>query len=234
MKNYCSILQELLRLRQICVHMALVRDSEELVSAGAPATNGGGGGNLIATIEAHGISKPRAIQLLGLMKDAGGVECCECGHEMLPTNSGERIEDMEEGEKKPMKKRSKKLIPSATASAACSDDDSLTGSSASQSGMAPSALPRLVVTRCQHLFCRTCFRSKVYSLWPNSVKADDRAECSVCKTTITPAIDAVELGVEEVENALMAMVEGDAATKGKNGKKSKNAARLFEHSTKTE
>jgi len=66
MKNFCSILQELLKLRQICVHPALLQDTED--------RTGANGGDLVATIEAHGISKPRAIQLLALMRDAGLLE----------------------------------------------------------------------------------------------------------------------------------------------------------------
>jgi SWI/SNF-related matrix-associated actin-dependent regulator of chromatin subfamily A3 len=208
MKNYCSILQELLRLRQICVHTALVQDSEDVA---------GGSGDLIKMIEQHGISKPRAIQLLSLMRDAGGAQCCECGTEILAVgDAGE-----EEEEKKPAKK-SRKVVKSASApaSAAASEDES--------GGIEL----RSVITRCQHLFCRDCFRTKVCSSWPNKVKSEEKATCTVCKVEMTPALDAVEIGARELEKALDEAAEGvSEVTVGK--KKGKKATRIFEHSTKT-
>ena len=211
MKNYCSILQELLRLRQICVHMALVRDSEDLAQSGGV----NGGGDLVKNIEDHGISKPRAIQLLGLMRDAGGAQCSECGHDMLPVGLSTGVEDVEV-DKKPAKK-SRKLVKSATASAAPSEDES--GCSELKS----------IITRCQHLFCRACFRAKVCATWPH-VKADDRAACSVCRADLTPALDAVEIGARELERALEDAADGDLLVAS--GKKAKGT-RFFEHSTKT-
>lgn len=215
MKNYCSILQELLRLRQICVHMALVRDSEDAAQ---------GDDDLAKNIAEHGISKPRAIQLLGLLRDAGGVQCCECGHELLPLNpsvAGDATDDgPDQVDRKPAKK-TRKLVKSATASAACSDDD----------GAVPPAETNLVMTRCQHLFCRECFRLRVYGKWPDHVLPEERAVCTVCKAEIVPALDAVEIGARELERALEIAAEDDlqAVVSGKKAK----TTRLFEHSTKT-
>ncbi|KAM0756492.1 hypothetical protein T439DRAFT_376672 [Meredithblackwellia eburnea MCA 4105] len=212
MKNYCSILQELLRLRQICVHMSLVRDSEDLA----------GEGDLSSSIDKHGISKPRAISLLALLRDSGSGQCVECGHDMVPVSAAAGIEQDDLAnvsvDRKPPKK-SRKATKSATASAACSDSE--------EAAAAPANELKLVVTRCQHLFCRLCFRHKVYQGWPQVVAPDDRAACSICKAELTPAIDAVEIGTREMELAFEA-----AEKRAQEGSKAK-ATRLFEHSTKT-
>ena len=210
MKNYCSILQELLRLRQICAHMALVRDAED-------ATSKLGEGDVIKNIEENGISKPRAIRLLGLMRDAGGVFCTECGTEMVPSGDGAAYEEEATVDKKPTRK-TRKVIKSATASAACSDDEFATPT--------PSTGTRFIITRCQHLFCQGCFKTKVCANWPKLVTQNDRADCSICRTVITPAIDAVEIGPEELERAVADGADGDSGRKGKK-------SRVFEHSTKT-
>lgn len=233
MKNFCSILQEILRLRQICVHMALVKDSEDL------------GGDLIGTIEKHGISKPRAIQLLSLMREAGAATCAECGVEMLP--GGQVGEQQQEEDVKPdlkkkaPAKRARKPAASTSASASASalnSEDDFAASISSSSGTELHS----VVTRCQHLFCRPCFASHVYAGWPKRVIADDRATCSVCRTDITPALDAVEVGASEFEKAV-AEEDGEDVKPGRGGgakgkaggadKKGKATTRFFEHSTKT-
>lgn len=219
MKNYCSILQELLRLRQICVHMSLVRDSEDL------AQNGGvvGGGDLTQTIDKHGISKPRAMQLLGLLRDAGGAQCAECGHDMIPAGAAgaSNGDDEEDKVDRKLTKKVRKTNKSATTSAACSDNDDAALANECKS----------VVTRCQHLFCRVCFKGKIYANWPDSVDPNDRANCTVCKADLTPALDAVEIGAREMERAFEAAADEDlaAATTGKKLK----GTRFFEHSTKT-
>jgi SWI/SNF-related matrix-associated actin-dependent regulator of chromatin subfamily A3 len=232
MKNFCSILQEILRLRQICVHMALVKDSQDL------------GGDLISTIEKHGISKPRAIQLLSLMREAGAATCVECGVEMLASNGqvGEQEEDVKPDlKKKAPAKRARKPATSTSASASASALNSEDEIAASVNS-SPGAELHSVVTRCQHLFCRACFASHVYPGWPNKVVADDRASCSVCRGDLTPALDAVEVGANEFEKAVAAEEEkedvkpGRGGGQGRNGaadKKGKATTRFFEHSTKT-
>lgn len=205
MKNYCSILQELLRLRQICVHSALVRDAEDAVA-----------GDVDKHIEAHGISKSRAIQLLGLMRDAGGVFCSGCETELVSGGVANLDERAEVEERKPAGK-SRRTTKSSTASAVCSEEESST-----------SPTQVLVITRCKHVFCQPCFQQKVCKNWPKHVKAGDRAECSACQTEITLAIDAVQVGVDELARALVDAADGDLGT----SKKAKKA-RVFEHSTKT-
>lgn len=216
MKNYCSILQELLRLRQICVHIALVKDSEDNAQSGGVL----GGGDLMKTIESHGISKPRAIQLLSLLRDVGGAQCSECGLDLLPVGTTvARNQEIDLEEKKPAKK-GRKLANSTSTSAVCSEDDSRISTTETES----------IITSCQHLFCKLCFQSKVCANWPDAIKADEKAICSVCWTEITPALDAVCIGTTELEKALDDIMDGgQAANQGKKGK----VSRVFEHSTKT-
>ncbi|KAI5475860.1 DNA repair protein rad5 [Pseudohyphozyma bogoriensis] len=212
MKNYCSILQELLRLRQICVHMALVRDSEDV-----------SGSDIVETIKQHGISKSRAIQLLSLMRDSGAAQCSECGYEMVSANPANAAEDLAEVvEKKPKKRKLGKASSSATASAACSDNEE-----------APISELKSVVTRCQHLFCRRCFQDKVCPKWPlqPSEDATNKVVCSVCRSEIAPSLDVVELGARELEQALEAAAD-DELLASATGKKLKGT-RFVEHSTKT-
>ncbi|GAA5986834.1 hypothetical protein JCM10908_000916 [Rhodotorula pacifica] len=228
MKNFCSILQELLKLRQICVHPALLQDSQDRAAAA-----GEGGGDLVATIEKHGITKPRAVQLLALMLDAGGGGCLECGFDMPAFARAEGEEGFAEDDasgcagngkpaRKPVKKARKATkLQSAPTSAATSDDDS---------GAAPADddIP-YIVTRCQHTFCPQCFRQHMSHSWPQ-VKSDDKAQCRICQTEFQPAVDAVEIHPREYAKA---MAQASDQNKPSRSKNKKHATRLFEHSTKT-
>ncbi|CEQ42889.1 SPOSA6832_04757 [Sporobolomyces salmonicolor] len=235
-KNYCTILQELLKLRQICVHPALLQDSEDRSAAA------GGQANLSDTIEKHGISKSRAIQLLALMADAGGGECAECGHVLASFSPGGNVDDFgaEEEEaaagrvKKPLAKK-RKTTKSATAvvstsSLGNSEDDSTPSLAppppGSDSGVSS------VVTKCQHVFCNSCFKTKMCSAWPR-VDRDATALCTVCTAELIPALDAVEVGARELQKALERAVDEHPEEERKGKKAKKPSTRLFEHSTKT-
>lgn len=227
MKNFCSILQELLKLRQICVHPALLQDSQDRAAAA-----GEGGGDLVATIEKHGITKPRAVQLLSLMLDAGGGGCLECGYDMpafARAEGEEGFADEENGgaacgknaRKPPKKARKATKSQSAPTSAATSDDDS---------GAPPADedIP-YIVTRCQHTFCPRCFRQHMSHNWPQ-VKSDEKTQCRVCQTEFQPAVDAVEVHPREYARV---MAQASNQSKPAKGKGKKPVTRLFEHSTKT-
>ncbi|GAA6055900.1 hypothetical protein JCM3770_002351 [Rhodotorula araucariae] len=222
MKNFCSILQELLKLRQICVHPALLQDTED---------RSGGGGDLVETIRAHGISKPRAIQLLALMRDAGGGDCSECSCAMQAF-SRPNVEELGADEevkpgKKPAAKRVRKTAKTqtgATSVANSAEEDGSAAGSGAQDDVSA------VVTKCQHVYCVPCFKSSVCPEWP-AAKSDVKAVCKVCSEEILPALDAIEIGPREYQKALERSAD-EVAPKAKKGKKGK-AARLFEHSTKT-
>ncbi|GAA6017033.1 hypothetical protein JCM11491_006136 [Sporobolomyces phaffii] len=220
-KNYCTILQELLKLRQICVHPALLQESEDRAAAA---------GDLSSNIERHGISKPRAVQLLALLADVGGGECGECGVVLSTIENQSGANDLEQEEdvkpKRPVKKQ-RKTAASASAgpsTANNSEEDTPSTTSTSES-------PSTVVTKCQHIFCHQCFKTKVCTAWPK-VTGDDTAACTTCRTELAPALDAVEIGAKELQRSLeQAMDEQIAEDKKVKGKK--KATRLFEHSTKT-
>ena len=225
MKNFCSILQELLKLRQICVHPALLQDTED--------RSGANGGDLVATIEAHGISKSRAIQLLALMRDAGGGDCSECGCAMQAFSRA-NVEDLNGGAdvdvkpgRKPPAKRARttktKTQTGATSVANSTEDD---GGGAAQDDVSA------VVTRCQHVYCAPCFKPRVCPEWPD-VKSEEKVVCQVCAKELLPALDAVEIGPREYQKALERSADEGLPASGKGKKRKAKATRLFEHSTKT-
>ncbi|GAA96374.1 uncharacterized protein L969DRAFT_91492 [Mixia osmundae IAM 14324] len=131
LKNYCHILQELLRLRQICAHMSLVRDSEEAGPDGVKT-------DLLQTIADKGLTKDRALRLFASMREDGVAQCAECGGELLANVENGTTEDAEQ-EPKTIKRTGKKIKATS----------------------ADETIPIPVLTRCQHLFCIACFRKTV-------------------------------------------------------------------------
>ncbi|GAA5976261.1 hypothetical protein JCM11641_001097 [Rhodosporidiobolus odoratus] len=228
MKNYCSILQELLKLRQICVHPALLQDAEDRA----------GGITLDEVIRKHGISKPRAIQLLALYRDAQSGDCAECGNSMAAFGRpnveelGGGEEDVKPGKKPPAKKRKTTKATGATSSGVKPED----GAGGDGESVTADETTSCIVTRCQHIFCRQCFVAFTCPRWPN-VKGDDKVECRCCQTPFLPALDAVEVEAREFQKALERaqdeLVDGEAGGKSKKKKKADKKTRLFEHSTKT-
>jgi SWI/SNF-related matrix-associated actin-dependent regulator of chromatin subfamily A3 len=212
LKNYCSILQELLRLRQICAHMALVRDSED--------RGEGNSGDIVTAIEKHGITKDRAIRLLALLRDTGAAQCVECNAELVQPGIGGLMCDGglagdEGGSKRGgSAKRGRKPKALGPPRTPAENDDG-----------ASTPCPRPVLTRCQHLFCLPCFQRNVCPGFPKKVSAGDRAACSVCKTEISPVIDAAEVDSSELESTLPDDAEEETGSK-------KPRRRVVEHSTK--
>lgn len=215
-KNYCSILQEVLRLRQICAHMALVRDGEDR----AALARGEDPTDVVSAIRAHGLSKGRALRLLALMRDTGAAQCAECGEELASTGLSVS-QDADEEEESKASKRSKKPRTAGRKGATVKSEDDPSNPSA----------PSPVLTRCQHLFCIACFRNNVSADFPENVSATDRAACSVCATEISPVIDAVQVSSAEID--MFGSGDGEEDTAGtttKNGKKSHS--KVVEHSSK--
>ena len=203
LKNYCSILQELLRLRQICVHMELVRSA-----AGAD--------DVIEAIRRDGISKQRALQLLALMRDADEAHCNVCSAELAPAVMS--VAEADEGAMVQAKKgKGKGKAKAAEAAAACADGDSS---------------PTAVVTRCQHLFCLKCFQSSVCASFPATVTADTRVECT-CREVITPIVEAVTAKASELDAlGLGDATDGTADGSGSGSGGTARGKRVVEHSTK--
>lgn len=217
LKNYCSILQEVLRLRQICAHMALVRDSEDA----AASALGVDGGDVVSAIKAHGISKSRALRLLALMRDTGAAQCAECGMEMLSNGLEVAQDNVEEEKCQPKKKRPQTKKASAAASKVKAEDTD-------EGGNPSGSVSTSVVTRCQHLFCLYCFKEKMCTNYPDAVTASDKAICSICRDEISPVLDAVQVLASEVEALGFGESEGEAFPKSK----AKVPDRVVEHSSK--
>ncbi|GAA5859731.1 hypothetical protein JCM8547_007003 [Rhodosporidiobolus lusitaniae] len=242
MKNMCSILQELLKLRQICVHPALLQDSEDRAAGSA---------DLAEVIRTKGISKPRAVQLVALFRDSGAGDCAECGNSLAAFGRA-NVEELDSGEggddgdeKKPKKPAAKKrkTAPKTTTAATSSnvkfeDDLSVSASATDSPALGEGETSSCIVTRCQHLFCRPCFMQHMAPSWP-AVKSGAMTLCKVCSSEVQPALDAVEVGAGEFQRAVERGVEEDRKKVGKKEKEGKEVkgkkkeTRLFEHSTKT-
>ncbi|RIA84736.1 SNF2 family N-terminal domain-containing protein [Glomus cerebriforme] len=72
MRHYVNILQSLLRLRQICAHYSLVKESD------IPE-------DLEEEIVNEGLTPTRALMLLSIVKDSGMDQCGSCSQELVQT-----------------------------------------------------------------------------------------------------------------------------------------------------
>ncbi|GJJ09857.1 hypothetical protein Clacol_004081 [Clathrus columnatus] len=181
MKNYVGILQKILRLRQICDHIELVKGKGVFADddiSDAPVNYE----ELVGEIMREGITVQRGSAIFNLLRESGTAQCVECGLELAPP-----LEDIkEEGLEDEVGggKRSRKLKASQPTSRVPTRQSS------------PS-IPRPVLTRCQHLFCMECFHSCIYPGWPN-VQPDLQRSCSACQIELT-AQDAVELSLDTLD-----------------------------------
>ncbi|KAK4684735.1 hypothetical protein P7C73_g5428, partial [Tremellales sp. Uapishka_1] len=77
-KNYASVLQEVLRLRQICDHVDLAKsgpveeDYDGTIMDYEVAITG---------IEKHGLNNHRAVSVVCFLKDGDGATCTDCGYD---------------------------------------------------------------------------------------------------------------------------------------------------------
>lgn len=178
MKNYVGILQKILRLRQICDHYELVGGK------GVPGQECPGSyEDIVAAIQKEGFTAARATAIFGILKEAATTQCVECCGELCV--AVEATADCTDAETPaPAKRGRKPKAPSANASRgptrACSP-----------------AVPRPILTKCQHLFCLECFRSAIHPNWP-LVAPDVMRSCSVCQAGLSPA-DAIEIKADCAE-----------------------------------
>lgn len=134
--------------------------------------------------------------------------------------------DVKPGRKPPAKRArttKTKTQTGATSVANSTEDD---GGGAAQDDVSA------VVTRCQHVYCAPCFKSRVCPDWPD-VKSEEKVVCQVCAKELLPALDAVEIGPREYQKALERSADEGLPASGKGKKRKAKATRLFEHSTKT-
>ncbi|PKY43125.1 hypothetical protein RhiirA4_340782 [Rhizophagus irregularis] len=77
MRHYVNILQALLRLRQICAHYSLVKESEITEDLDEEIVN-------------EGLTSARAMMLLSIVRDSGMDQCGSCLQELVQTVRSER------------------------------------------------------------------------------------------------------------------------------------------------
>ncbi|THH14359.1 hypothetical protein EW146_g5965 [Bondarzewia mesenterica] len=130
-------------------------------------------------------------------EDAVAANCCG-GYHAGESSTSENPEggSVDEGPSAPKRGRRPKNTPSRPSSRA-------------QSPSRPPAL--LILTRCQHLFCGCCYKTRVHPNWPNC-PSDLLRPCPVCQSDLLPT-DVVEVN----PNA----VPGDGSAKRKSGRKEK-------------
>jgi SWI/SNF-related matrix-associated actin-dependent regulator of chromatin subfamily A3 len=193
MKNYVGILQKILRLRQICDHWQLVAGSDGRIL-------GTGLENAIKAIERDGLTADLANSVYALLREGGSAQCVACGYDLgahfdnQQTAAGDLGADASLSTT-PAPKKTKK-------SKAC------TGTPTSGTGTrqnSPGAQgPRALMTKCQHLYCLTCFEKAhaaqaqppqpVYldGVTPFEVEASTKS-CSACQTALVPCQDVMEV-----------------------------------------
>jgi hypothetical protein len=187
MKNYVNILQKILRLRQICDDVELIRASQDGKRYDCAAQYE----EAIVAIDKDGINLERASAIFALLRETATAQCAECGMELVSSQVEGGMEptlDTEEITTSNVKRgRKMKTLGVCTPS---------TGTGTRSSSPCPTVHP--IVTRCTHLFCMCCFRSKVCPDWPRASQ-EFRAPCSVCQLEICPAVDAIEVQSDGVD-----------------------------------
>lgn len=179
MKNYVGILQKILRLRQICDHVELVKGKGVLADdsmSDVPVNYE----ELVGEIIREGITVQRGSAIFNLLRESGTAQCVECGIELAPPLEDVKEESLEDDMGG---KRSRKLKTSQPGSRIPTRQSSPTTS-------------RPVLTRCQHLFCIECFHTSICPGWPDVPQNLQRC-CSACQVGLTPQ-DAVELSVDSL------------------------------------
>jgi len=172
MKNYINVLQKMLRLLRICDDVQLINVSGN----GAPYDYVAEYDEALTAIEKDGINLERATAIFTLLRETSTAQCAECDAELASvlTEGGPDIPAEGEGTPTTGKGRGRKMKSSVAA----------TRTSSQLVTLCP------IITRCTHLFCLHCFRSKVFADWPYT-PPEARAQCTVCQLEIVPAQDAI-------------------------------------------
>lgn len=179
MKNYVGILQKILRLRQICDHFELVKKPK---GTSGPDDSPQSYEEIAIAIAKEGINTSRASAIFALLKEAGTTQCVECGCDLGGFQDGALGESAMDTD------------PACLPSAAKRGKKSKATPSRANTRPSSPSVPRVVLTRCQHLFCLECFRQSVFPGWP-AVPPDVFRSCSVCQCSLGMA-DAVETSAE--------------------------------------
>lgn len=163
--NYVNILQKILRLRQICDHYLLLSDStsaDDDEASGEPLDYE----QAVAAINAHGMSQRRAAAVMTFFKEESMCVCAECDVDLSCLAASVVVEEAVDG-------------PTPV-------------SKGGRSGKGKKKVPQAVLTKCQHLYCLTCFKKSIYSGWPKSLGGVARS-CSRCAQGLRLASDCIEI-----------------------------------------
>ena len=128
----------------------------------------------VTAIERDGLTLAHANIIFGLLREAGMTQCVECSAELCASNDNQGEEDTQNPPKRPKKSKNSSSRASTRASSP--------------------ALPKAILTRCQHLFCIGCYRQCVYPGWPEVSQQSvySAAPCPACQTLLHPN-DALEV-----------------------------------------
>lgn len=190
--NYATILHEILNLRMTCDHPSMVDASKDAKRMGA-------GADLSEAIKQDGLSRERAAILFILFRDSEMAYCSECQVDlsMAAERDGARndtqelvdaLDDAASDARNGKKSNKRSKIEPGMPSIASSTSMSRNGLETPREGGAR----RPVVTRCQHIFCASCFRRTNGYPWPD-VTATDVGNCPTCNHSLNLAMDAIEL-----------------------------------------
>ncbi|THV06005.1 hypothetical protein K435DRAFT_711955 [Dendrothele bispora CBS 962.96] len=171
MKNYVGILQKILRLRQICDHFELVEGKGWNADSASYE-------DIVAAIQKDGLNATRVAAIFGLLREAGTTQCVECGCELCATPDPAQGDALDASEGPATTKRAKKAKNSNT-------------NSRGPTRASSPAIPRAIMTRCQHLFCIQCFQQCLFPGWP-APSPSPTNNCPACQTNLCSQ-DALEV-----------------------------------------
>uniref|UniRef100_V5GKM6 Uncharacterized protein n=1 Tax=Kalmanozyma brasiliensis (strain GHG001) TaxID=1365824 RepID=V5GKM6_KALBG len=189
--NYATILHEILNLRMTCDHPSLVDVSKDAKLRGM-------GADLSEAIRLDGLNRERAAILFDVFREGDMAFCSDCQADLTTSLDGDGsnrdaqeladaldIAAFDSRDGKGSRKRTK-IEPGF--------GSGMTSGMISRDGLetAGGSAARPVVTRCQHLFCSTCFRRMIGFPWPD-VSASDVGNCPSCQHSLQLALDAIEL-----------------------------------------
>jgi len=181
MKNYVGILQKILRLRQICDHYELVEGKGNGVVGQDPSASYE---DVVEAICRDGFTPARASAIFLILRESSTTQCVECAGELTPPI--EPASECQASDAPAPAKRGRK--PKAAAASTS------TANSRGPTRACSPAIPRVILTKCLHLFCLECFRNSIYPDWP-AAPANNQRCCSVCQTGLCPS-DAIEIKPE--------------------------------------
>lgn len=186
-----NILQQILRLRQICDHSSLLESStaedleEEIMADGLMDVE-----TAKEAIEREGVNLRRALAYVGSLRPPEDAACGCCQQTFNVADLVKEDQDTEDASPGVAKGRGRK-----------------------GKGKATNQFP--ILTRCCHLFCLSCFKANVYPEWPKNALHAGRT-CSICNRGLRLGRDVIQ-----VSPGATVLAEGSSTTKSKTKRRRK-------------